>query len=273
MHLGAMAQFESMIFFSEVVSWFTHPQTYGDLRQVFFLADGLLYAMEESNLASKVILLLLFWASVFSWSVIFTKLLSLRAARVWNNRFLKEYRADRQPMRLFQRGQSFRRSPLYAVYRAGGREISLHLLGSAEIDETYAGRLNLADPINPAQMRAVSTAMERAVGEIGLKLEGRMILLATVVSGAPFLGLLGTVWGVMDTFAAVAATGKASLAIMAPGVSGALVTTVTGLLVAIPAMFGYNFLVSSIKALLVEMENFSAEFSADLEHRYVAHRN
>jgi len=91
------------------------------------------------------------------------------------------------------------------------------------------------------------------------------------VSGAPFLGLLGTVWGVMDTFTGVAEAGSASLAAMAPGVSGALITTVTALCVAIPAMFGYNFLVTSIRAMAVEMDNFAAELASEFEHKYVEH--
>jgi biopolymer transport protein ExbB/TolQ len=91
------------------------------------------------------------------------------------------------------------------------------------------------------------------------------------VSGAPFLGLLGTVWGVMDTFTGVAEAGSANLTAMAPGVSGALITTVTALCVAIPAMFGYNFLVTSIRGMIVEMDNFAAELASKFEHKYVEH--
>jgi biopolymer transport protein ExbB/TolQ len=121
-------------------------------------------------------------------------------------------------------------------------------------------------------MRVVAVAMERAVGESALKLESQMIILATAVSGAPFIGLLGTVWGVMETFADVAKAGSASLAAMAPGVSAALITTVTGLLVAIPAMFGYNYLVTSVRGMIVELDNYAAELISAFEHRYVAHR-
>ena len=98
-----------------------------------------------------------------------------------------------------------------------------------------------------------------------------MILLASAVSGAPFLGLLGTVWGVMDAFTDIAVAGSPSLTTMAPGVSGALITTVTALCVAIPAMFGYNFLVTSIRAMIVEMDNFAAELASEFEHKYVDH--
>jgi biopolymer transport protein ExbB/TolQ len=96
-------------------------------------------------------------------------------------------------------------------------------------------------------------------------------LLATAVSGSPFLGLLGTVWGVMDAFTGVAEAGSPNLVSMAPGVSGALITTVTALCVAIPAMFGYNFLVTSIRGMIVEMDNFAAELASEFEHKYVDH--
>jgi biopolymer transport protein ExbB/TolQ len=149
--------------------------------------------------------------------------------------------------------------------------MAFQLLGSPEVDETFRARLGNADKISPAQMGAVRAAMERAVGETALDLESQMILLATAVSGSPFLGLLGTVWGVMDAFTGVAEAGSPSLTSMAPGVSGALITTVTALCVAIPAMFGYNFLVTSIRAVVVEMDNFAAELASEFEHKYVDH--
>ena len=99
-----------------------------------------------------------------------------------------------------------------------------------------------------------------------------MGVLATAVSGAPFLGLLGTVWGVMDTFSGVAAAeGAASLKTMAPGVSAALLTTVVALLVAIPAMFGYNYLVNRIRALVGQIDSFRNELRTAFERWYVDH--
>ena len=186
-------------------------------------------------------------------------------------RYGDHFRADRLPLRLYSLGARFDGTPLFDVYLAGCEELTFHLLGSAEVDETFRGRLEIAPRISPAQMRAVESAMERAVGESSLRLESQMIILATAVSGAPFLGLLGTVWGVMDTFGDVATAGSANLAAMAPGVSAALITTVTGLLVAIPAMFGYNFLVTSIRAMIVDTDNFAAELSSEFAHRYVDH--
>jgi len=219
----------------------------------------------------KTILFCLFIASIFSWAVMFTKMRMVSLAQKQSVKFLDLFRSHRAPLHLYESQLRFDGSPLYSVYRAGCRELTFHLLGSQEVDETFRARLEDAPKISPAQMRVVTTVMERAVGETALKLEGQMILLATAVSGAPFLGLLGTVWGVMETFGGVAEAGSASLAAMAPGVSAALITTVTGLLVAIPAMFGYNFLVTSLRGLIVRMDNFAAELSSELEHKYVDH--
>ena len=199
----------------------------------------------------------------------YTKFRVVRFAKRQAENFRNHFRADRQPLRLYTLGARFDGTPLYDVYLAGCEELTFHLLGSPEVDETFRARLEIATPISSAQMRSVESAMERAVGESSLRLESQMILLATAVSGAPFLGLLGTVWGVMDTFGDVAAAGSANLAAMAPGVSAALITTVTGLLVAIPAMFGYNFLVTSIRGMTVDMDNFASELSSEFAHRYV----
>ncbi len=238
---------------------------------VLAAGGGLVFAFEESTVAGKMVLMALFIASVFSWSVMYTKIRVIQTAKRQARDFLERFRTDRQPLRLYESMLAFPGTPMFTVYRAGCRELTFHLLGSSEVDETFRARLEDAPKIAPAQMRAVTSAMERAVGESALKLESQMILLATAVSGAPFLGLLGTVWGVMDTFGEVASAGTASLAVMAPGVSASLITTVTGLLVAIPAMFGYNFLVTSIRAIILEMDNFAAEVASEFEHRYVDH--
>jgi len=237
------------------------------------MVDGsLLFAFEHSSLSGKMILVCLFFGSVFSWSVMITKLRMIRRAKKQSEHFLSAFRSHhRQPLHLYETQLAFTGSPLWRVYRAGCRELTFHMLGSQEVDETFRARLEDAPRISPAQMRVVSTAMERAVGETALRLEGQMIVLATAVSGAPFLGLLGTVWGVMETFGGVAAAGNANLAAMAPGVSAALITTVMALLVAIPAMFGYNFLVTTIRATVIQMDNFAAELVSAFEHQYTDH--
>ena len=234
-------------------------------------SGGLVFAFEQSTLPGKTILLLLFFASIFSWTVMFTKWRMMRRAKQRKLEFLDLFRADRQPLRIYTDRLRFEGAPTFAVYKAGCKELTFQLLGAPDVDETFRARLDIAPRISPSQMRMVTTAMERAVGETALRLESQMIVLATAVNGAPFLGLLGTVWGVMETFADVAAAGSASLAAMAPGVSAALITTITGLLVAIPAMFGYNYLVTTLRGMIVEMDNFAAELAGEFEHKYVDH--
>ena len=235
----------------------------------FFGEVGIAYAFWNSNLAGKAVIACLLCGSIFSWSVMISKIVMVRRAKRETLRLLRRFRTARKPLAIYQSRESYSGSPAYAVYLAGCRELTFHLLGTTEIDDTFATRLAEADRISPVAMNSVRSAMEREVGEQALRLEDRMTILATAVSGAPFLGLLGTVWGVMDTFSGIAIANHASLAAMAPGVSGALITTVTGLLVAIPAMFGYNFLVVTLRAMTVELDNFAAELASSFDHRYL----
>ncbi|MDR1190129.1 MAG: MotA/TolQ/ExbB proton channel family protein [Verrucomicrobiales bacterium] len=237
------------------------------------LADsGVVFAFQHSTLEGKAIIALLLIFSGISWSVMVDKYLHLRRARRENALFIRRYRNSRAPLDLYREQRRYAVSPAAAVYQAGARELAFNLLGSTEVDETFAARLQTAEPAGSVALSSVRSALERAVGEEGLKLEAQLILLATAVSGAPFLGLLGTVWGVMDAFSGVAVAGQASLTALAPGVSGALITTVAALLVAIPSMFGYNFLITSVKSMTVEIENFAAECQADFEHKYLKTR-
>lgn len=233
------------------------------------IASGLVYAFLECTPEGKLILATLFVASIFSWSVMVTKFRYLKFCQRQNARFLDLFHQDRLPLRIFEAGVEFEGSNIYEIYESGSDELCFQMLGSTEVDETFAARVKVADKITPAQMRSIQAAMERAVGESALKLESQMIVLSTAVSGAPFLGLLGTVWGVMDAFTGIAMAGNANLAAMAPGISGSLITTIIGLLVAIPAMFGYNFLVTTVRSMLVQADNFAAEFASEIEHRFV----
>ena len=115
----------------------------------------------------------------------------------------------------------------------------------------------------------VKRQVEGAVARESLRLESGLILLAIAVSGGPFMGLLGTVWGVMDTFGGIAKAGRADLTAMAPGVSAALVTTVAGLLVAIPSMFGYTYLVHTLRVLTVELDNFAQTLASKMETEFL----
>ena len=147
------------------------------------------------------------------------------------------------------------------VYQAGSLELD------ARLKNPDGGRKRF---VSLKGMEHVKRLMENAVAQESLKLESGLILLAIAVSGAPFLGLLGTVWGVMSTFAGIATSPQgANLAAMAPGVSAALITTVAGLLVAIPSMFGYNWLVHNLRVLTVQLDNFAQELVSKMETEYL----
>jgi biopolymer transport protein ExbB/TolQ len=235
------------------------------------MAAGLMYVLGETSFVGRAVLSTLFLASTLSWSVALYKLASLQAAKEKNTRFVATFRQDQSPLRIYEEGILFDGSPLFEVYKAGCEELCFQLLGTTTIDKGLHSSVTNAKKISSRQIRPIVTAMEQAVVESALQLESLMIVLSTAVSGAPFLGLLGTVWGVMDVFAGIAVAGNVNLTAMAPGVAGALTTTVTGLLVAIPAMFAYNFLIVNIRSMIVQCENFATEFSSEVEHQHVVY--
>ena len=116
-----------------------------------------------------------------------------------------------------------------------------------------------------ARLEHTENALQRALARQALRYESSMIFLATLVSGAPFLGLLGTVWGVMTAFSAVSVQQTASISSLAPGVTAALLTTIAGLVVAIPSVFGYNFLLAKSKQLVTELENYASSLADRIE--------
>ena len=224
-------------------------------------SGGVAFALSHATLEGKITIGVLLLFSLVSWTVIVNKFRQLAKAKKRNAMFLGYYSKSKSPLVIFNKGpiKQLQGSPMYELYYGGCEELKAQ-------QEKYG-----TDKVPHHGMSAIRIALERVLGEAAVGLESGMIVLATAISGGPFIGLLGTVWGVMDTFGGVATAGSANLAAMAPGVSAALITTVTGLLVAIPAMFGYNFLVTSIRAMVVEMDNFAAELASEFEHKYVDH--
>ena len=226
------------------------------------LAGGFDFALRQSTVPGLLIVVALLLVSSLSWAIMITKYRAIKRADRASREFLGAWKTSRMPLELFALGRRYEDSPHYRIYHESSRCLTEQLVGEGDVDETLPGRLLEAGKVTPVEMETVQLVMQKAVGEAAVKLESQTPLLATAVSGGPFLGLLGTVWGVMDTFSGIAASAStASLKDMAPGVAAALVTTVVGLLVAIPASFGYNFLVNRIRVLIADMENFSAELA------------
>ena len=233
----------------------------GDVASSAQTQMELLYVWNESTLEAKVIIVILVIFSIFAWSVMAAKALQMRRAKRMNGFFETEFRNQKHVFGIFDRRIQVDGCPNFAVYQAGCQELEGRL--KSTVREGRKGNVSLKS------MEHVKRTLERTVAQESLKLESGLILLAIAVSGAPFLGLLGTVWGVMSTFSGIAMKGQADLAAMAPGVSAALVTTVAGLLVAIPSMFGYNWLVHTLRVLTVELDNFAQELVSRMEIEYL----
>ncbi|HBJ84938.1 MAG TPA: biopolymer transporter ExbB [Verrucomicrobiales bacterium] len=236
-----------------------------------FLSPGLRYGLEHGSLTCWIICGVLALLSITSWAVILSKRMLITRVHKANLSFLREFRESNHPLELFQKREHHEFAAFYHIYHAACREMAWHLLGEDEPGDTFAARLQGAGRVTPSQMSVVQNAMERSVAEAALRLEARMGWAALALSAAPLLGLLGTVWGLLDAFSTMSGA-DASLAALAPGVTTALVTTVLGLLVAVPSMLGYNGLVNRIRGMIVRLDNFASELSTALDRAFVDHR-
>lgn len=229
-------------------------------------SDGftLTYIWDRATSEAKVIIILLMVFSIFAWSVMASKSVQIRRARRLNHYFEAEFRGQQSVLSIYDRRLQVAGCPLFAVYLEGCTDLEAHLRTSEGGRKQYS---------TLKALEHVKRTMEGAVAREALRLESGLVLLAVAVSGAPFLGLLGTVWGVMDAFGAVAISAQAGvrpdIGIMAPGVSAALSTTVAGLLVAIPSMFGYNWLVHSLRVNTVELDNFAQTLASRMETEFL----
>jgi biopolymer transport protein TolQ len=234
----------------------------------FFAAAGaksgqleLVYIWDQATPEGKAVIFCLLIFSIVAWSVMISKAIQMRRAKRLNQLFSSEYRSQKSVLDVFDRRVQAEGCPMFMVYQAGSLELDARLKNPGS-----GGRKAF---VSLKGMEHVKRTLENTVAQESLKLESGLILLAIAVSGAPFLGLLGTVWGVMSTFGHIAQQGSATMAAMAPGVAAALITTVAGLLVAIPSMFGYNWLVHNLRVLTVELDNFAQELVSKMETEYL----
>lgn len=225
--------------------------------------------------------------SIFSWSVIITKARQLIRAKKMAKKFFAEYHSTRDPMEMFRNQKVFDGAPAYELYITGAEELAYHLKNNPvavtrvrTVTPGHDGGLGNTDvfsrsivtKVSRPSFESVQAALERAASAEALSLEKGMIILSTAVAGGPFIGLFGTVWGVMETFSGIGRAGAASLTAMAPGVAAALLATVAGLSVAIPAMFAYNYMVTTIRGITQELDGFASEYALQIEHTYVDNR-
>jgi biopolymer transport protein TolQ len=206
------------------------------------------------SFSSPVIVLvlgILVFFSVVSWAIIVLKLLQIRSLRRASQTFLDFFWETRDFATVEAQLERFAPCPPLVLFREGFRE-TRHFLQLRPTHETLSVALGALENISRSLRKVSSLEIE--------KLEKDLSFLATTASTTPFIGLFGTVWGIMQAFQNIGQAGSTSLAIVAPGISEALITTAIGLAVAIPAVIGFNFLQNKIRRFVTEIDNFCADF-------------
>ena len=207
----------------------------------FYAGEEIVHLVAQSGLVAKAVLILLLVFSIISWSIILAKWSALSRARVQSGRFLRAFRKANRLTDVATVAEQFRPSPLVAVFEGGYEELRRQGGVARNVD-------------------SVKRAMQIASSEELTRLESRSTWLATTGSVAPFVGLFGTVWGIIDAFHGLGTAGAATLRAVAPGVSEALITTAAGLFAAIPAVVAYNHFSARMREFGARMDDFSLEF-------------
>lgn len=204
--------------------------------------DLLLHA---GPMGQTVIAMLLF-ISVFCWAVILAKTKKLKSVQSDNQKFLSFFWQSKSMDEIFQKIDQYRNSPIASVFRSGMKELR-KLTGAS-------------DGIADLEIENISRALSRTANDEIATLEKHITWLATTASSAPFIGLFGTVWGIMSSFQSIGASGAANLAVVAPGISEALIATAAGIAAAIPAAVFYNHFLNKIKRVALDIDGFNQDF-------------
>jgi len=212
--------------------------------------------LANTQLVARIVLLLLLFFSVFSWAIIIKKLGSFRAARRNSAAFLKIFHEGKKLSEIRAACKGLKGSPLVEVFLAGYREVENQVVAGGNPGTPHVRSLN-----------SVQRALQIASSSELTSMEQWLTWLATIGAVAPFVGLFGTVWGIVDAFTGLGAAGTASLRSVTPGISEALITTAAGLFAAIPAVIAYNQFVQRVKQFGTMMDDFGLEF-LNMTERY-----
>lgn len=237
----------------------------------FFNAPSLalVESFSKSGVMGQTVVVVLILCSVLAWSAMVYKHREFHRVASQNKSFVSAFRKESHPLALFLKQQRFTNSPSYKLYLRSCQSAARTLgIDEADIGDLLNGA-RAHHLLSPPQLQIIRESAERELADQVLLMERDMTILATTTTIAPFLGLLGTVWGVMDAFNGMAVTGAPTLSTVAPGISAALLTTVVGLLVAIPTVVGYNILSVMLRNETVGMDNFVQELVGEFHHAYV----
>ncbi len=217
-----------------------------------FVGGEILDLVGETGIVAKAVLVILLAFSLVSWSIILSKWGLLRRARVQSGRFIRAFRKARRLQDVSAVADQFRPSPLVGVFEGGFEEYSRQVSGPSGVMRNGV---------------AVQRAMQIAVSEEMTRFERNLPWLAITGAVTPFVGLFGTVWGIIDAFHGLGTAGAATLRAVAPGISEALITTAAGLAAAIPAVIAYNLIGSSIREFAARGDDFSLEMLNAVENQ------
>jgi len=218
--------------------------------------QDVLHLVARSSPVSKVVLLVLILFSIASWAVILYKLWTLNRAQRQSGTFLEVFRRSSKFSEVQAVCKTLGESPLVGIFQAGYAELN------TQLRQQPPAPPGAAAPPRPLlrSVAALDRALLRATTVEVNKLESKLTLLATTASITPYIGLFGTVWGIMGAFQGIGQTGSTNLGVVAPGIADALIATAAGLFAAIPAVYFYNHLASRVKLAASEMDDFSLEF-------------
>ena len=222
-------------------------------------ASDIVQMVFHAGLMVKFVLLVLFFFSLASWTIIFMKVRLLKKFRDENEGFLELFSSSREISKVYLESKIFDFSPLAKIFRTGYAEFnrSKMLQGNPDENKILQSQQPVIDNVQRAVRKVLSTQTSR--------LERGLTFLATTGNTSPFIGLFGTVWGIMTSFRSIGIKGSASLAVVAPGIAEALIATAAGLAAAIPAVVAFNYFNRRIRAFQIETGNFISDFMGLLE--------
>ncbi|MCJ8330531.1 MAG: MotA/TolQ/ExbB proton channel family protein [Lentisphaeria bacterium] len=227
-----------------------------------FIANGPIYAFQQSDTIGRIIVCVLFFTSIVAWTIIIDKYLYLKELNEFNKSILAQY--EKVGILAFLNKDNAKKhlGNVVEITRQGLAESMKMTLSELSV---HLNTKTLKKCIKANEFDVIKTKAQSSVDGELILLEKNIGLLSSIVSASPFLGLLGTVWGIMMSFTGMAIAGKADINAIAPGVSGALLTTVVGLLVAIPAVIGYNALINQVRISSVFMDNYTERMLSEIK--------
>jgi biopolymer transport protein TolQ len=220
---------------------------------------SLLSFFGETGTTAKVVLAILLFFSLVSWAIIFAKFIRLRRVSRQSEKFVAFFRKSKRFSEVNTFAGELADTPLTTLFKAGYAELDAQVK-AIRADDTPTTGGGSAGKLLIKNISGIERALERAIGVEMSRLTRFMTFLATTASACPFIGLFGTVWGIMQSFRAIGQTGSTSIAAVAPGISEALINTAAGLAAAIPAMIFYNYFMGKVREQRAGMEDFSLEF-------------